>query len=66
VVERILGKAEVPSSILGDGTIFRTGLAHAMSAKKPPPNPRDARLAEALKRNIQRRKAAKKPPKPKG
>jgi hypothetical protein len=41
-------------------------LAHAMSDKKPPPNPRDARLAEALKRNIQRRKAAKKPPKPKG
>jgi hypothetical protein len=36
-----------------------------MSDKKPPPKPRDARLAEALKRNIQRRKAAQKPVKPK-
>lgn len=27
---------------------------------KPPPKPRDARLAEALKRNIARRKAAQK------
>jgi hypothetical protein len=29
-----------------------------MAEKKPPPKPRDARLAEALKRNIQRRKEA--------
>jgi hypothetical protein len=37
-----------------------------MSEQKPPPKPRDARLAKALKRNIQRRKAAQKPAKPKG
>jgi len=38
-----------------------------MSEKKTaPPNPRQARLADALKRNIQRRKAAKTPEKPKG
>lgn len=37
-----------------------------MSAK-PPPKPRQQRLAEALKRNIQRRKAAQpKTQKPKG
>ncbi|MCR6643617.1 MAG: hypothetical protein NVV62_03330 [Terricaulis sp.] len=35
-----------------------------MSAPKPPKSPRDARLAEALKRNIQRRKAAQKAEKP--
>jgi hypothetical protein len=34
-----------------------------MGAKPPPPpaKPRDKRLAEALKRNIARRKAAQKP-----
>jgi hypothetical protein len=32
-----------------------------MSTKPPPANPRDKRLAEALKRNIARRKAAQKP-----
>jgi hypothetical protein len=34
-----------------------------MQAKTPPPPPssREKRLAEALKRNIQRRKAAQKP-----
>lgn len=36
-----------------------------MSAKPPPKQPsREARLAEALKRNIGRRKAAAKPDKP--
>jgi len=36
-----------------------------MSQKPPPPQkPRDARLAEALKRNISRRKAATKASKP--
>jgi len=30
---------------------------------KPPPKPREKRLAEALKRNIGRRKAAQTPPK---
>lgn len=35
-----------------------------MNAKPPPkPKPREARLAEALKRNIGRRKAAAKPDK---
>jgi hypothetical protein len=32
-----------------------------MTTKPPPANPRDKRLAEALKRNIGRRKAAQKP-----
>jgi hypothetical protein len=32
---------------------------------KPPPNPREKRLAEALKRNLARRKAAKAPAKKK-
>jgi hypothetical protein len=32
-----------------------------MTAKSPPANPRDKRLADALKRNIGRRKAAQKP-----
>ena len=34
-----------------------------MQAKPPPPKSRAARQAEALKRNIQRRKAARSPPK---
>jgi len=42
------------------------GSIRDMSEKKPPPNPRQTRLAEALKRNIQRRKATKQPAKPKG
>jgi hypothetical protein len=33
--------------------------------KQKPPSKREARLAEALKRNIARRKAAKKAPEPK-
>jgi hypothetical protein len=32
-----------------------------MSTKPPPANPREKRLADALKRNIARRKAAQKP-----
>jgi len=42
-----------------------TGSILDMSQKQPP-KPRDARRAEALKRNIARRKAAAKQPKPKG
>jgi hypothetical protein len=34
-----------------------------MAEKKPPPKPRDQRLAEALKRNISRRKTAVQPKK---
>jgi len=37
-----------------------------MTEKAPPPKTRDKRLAEALKRNIQRRKQAQQAPKPKG
>lgn len=36
-----------------------------VNEKQKPPSKRDARLAEALKRNIQRRKAAKKAEDPK-
>ncbi|MGD9981731.1 MAG: hypothetical protein AB7T58_14165 [Hyphomonadaceae bacterium] len=35
-----------------------------VNEKQKPPSKREARLAEALKRNIARRKAAKKPPDP--
>jgi hypothetical protein len=34
-----------------------------MSKPPPPKSPRELRLADALKRNIARRKAAQKPPK---
>jgi hypothetical protein len=77
VVERILGKAEVPSSILGDGTISPRERAlcveRAMTDGKPAsgastPDPairRDAAKeglrAMALKANLRRRKA---PPEP--
>lgn len=36
-----------------------------MTGKKAPPKPRAERLAEALKKNISRRKAAAAPPKKK-
>ncbi len=59
VVERILGKAEVGSSILPDGT---TPLPlRSLMSKDPKPTPaeaREARLAEALRANLRRRKGA--------
>ncbi len=71
VVERILGKAEVPSSILGGGTSF-PAIAMSTPRDKNPENPASGagktatgrsaaqrkRLAEALRANLKRRKAA--------
>ena len=64
MVERILGKAEVGSSILPDGTIFPAAkaMAEKRDDRKPAPKSareqREARNAAALKANLRRRKAA--------
>jgi hypothetical protein len=63
VVERILGKAEVDSSILSGGTI-PSGVSSGMTQPSDPPSPalkgdpgREQRLAQALRANLKRRKA---------
>jgi hypothetical protein len=67
VVERILGKAEVGSSILPGGTIPPAGSFKRMATPpRPDPDPapgalkgdpaREARLAQALRANLRRRK----------
>jgi hypothetical protein len=63
VVERILGKAEVDSSILSGGTI-PSGVPSSMTRPLDPQTPalkgdpaRELRLAQALRANLKRRKA---------
>ena len=58
MVERILGKAEVASSILADGTIPR---ASPMTRTPSSADAKAARLAAALRANLRRRKAAAAP-----
>ena len=63
VVERILGKAEVGSSILPGSTI--SAVLMTQNPPKTPASPgkanpaREARLAKALRANLKRRKAAR-------
>ena len=60
MVERILGKAEVGSSILPGGTSSSPEGPFMAQDPKPPPTPaqvREARLREALRANLRRRKA---------